>query len=82
MKLLKPSKFKDQIWKGKCNHCEAEFECDRTEIEEFIKTPRRHGMRDGADFAWLTCTECGKVDSVFFVHHRYGKLPTPPGGKK
>ena len=74
MRMTKPSKFQDQIWKGTCTNCEAEFECDRHEIVGFIKTPTRYGTRDGEDYAMLDCSECQRHFGIRFKHHRYGKL--------
>ena len=54
MKCTKSGNKKDdQIWKGKCRICKAEFEAKRHELN--VSTcPREH-----YEFALANCTECG-----------------------
>ena len=86
MRLLKPSKFIGQIWKGACYHCEAEFECDIDEIHDKInaapQTVYRHNIAVKQEpYAELDCLQCKTEKGVTFHYDRTADIALPEVGK-
>ena len=58
-KMTKKGEIPDyKIWTGKCSYCNAEFECQRSDITNYESS-----QMDGA-WSWEDCSFCDKENTV------------------
>ena len=59
MKLISKGKKKSDVFRGKCEHCGAFFEAERSELSV-------ERWRNNEELARHDCSECGGKNSIIF----------------